>query len=332
MDPSPTGSRPTQPHTGTTAAAAETVAKIARSSSMSTSEPRPLVSVITIFLDEERFLGEAIESVLAQTYERWELFLVDDGSSDGSSSIARGLADRHPAVHFLEHPAHENRGMSTSRNLGLRHARGEYVAFLDADDVWRADKLERQVAILEAEPDAAMVQGAPLWWHGWTGVPDDVRKDRVMKAPVTDVLVAPPAVLAGVFEGDTIASWPSDAMIRRTVVDAVGGFEEVFRGMYEDQAFFSKVQLRYPVYVSGESWLKYRIHADSCYSTSKRTDRTRSARRFFLYWFASYLANQKEVDPEILRLVERELRPFRLSSRIRKRVGRIVKAIRSLRA
>ena len=97
---------------------------------------KALVSTIIIFLNAERFLAEAIESVLAQTYPTWELWLVDDGSTDRSSQLARDYAARHAArIHYLEHPGHENRGKSASRNLGLRHARGEYVALLDADDV-----------------------------------------------------------------------------------------------------------------------------------------------------------------------------------------------------
>src|SRR5678815_5107839 len=97
----------------------------------------PLVSVIVIFLDEEQFIREAIESVFTQTYHHWELILVDDGSMDSSTSIARSYAREHPErVRYIEHRAHQNRGMSTSRNLGISNANGEYIAFLDGDDIW----------------------------------------------------------------------------------------------------------------------------------------------------------------------------------------------------
>ena len=92
---------------------------------------RPRVSVVLIFLDAERFLREAIESVLAQTFSAWELLLVDDGSTDGSSEIARCYAAEHPgAIRYLTHPGRENRGMSASRNLGIGAAAGEFVAFI----------------------------------------------------------------------------------------------------------------------------------------------------------------------------------------------------------
>src|SRR5215218_10922420 len=96
---------------------------------------KPLVSAIIIFLNEERFIEEAIQSVFAQSYENWELLLVDDGSSDASTRIALRYAEEHPGrVRYLEHPGHQNRGMSASRNLGISHTKGEYIACLDADD------------------------------------------------------------------------------------------------------------------------------------------------------------------------------------------------------
>src|SRR6266508_1759684 len=98
---------------------------------------QPLVSVVIIFWNADRFLREAIESVFAQAHTKWELLLVDDGSTDRSTEIARTYAHRYPGtVHYFEHHDHQNRGMSASRNLGIRNAQGKYIAFLDADDVW----------------------------------------------------------------------------------------------------------------------------------------------------------------------------------------------------
>src|SRR5438105_1562536 len=98
---------------------------------------KPLVSAITIFLNEEKFLQEAIASVFAQTYDNWELLLVDDGSTDASTEIALRYAKQYPEkVRYVEHRGHQNRGMSAARNLGIRNAKGQYIAFLDADDVW----------------------------------------------------------------------------------------------------------------------------------------------------------------------------------------------------
>jgi glycosyltransferase involved in cell wall biosynthesis len=95
----------------------------------------PRVSVICIFYNAERFFAEAIESVLAQEGISFELLLVDDGSSDASTAMARDYAERFPeVVRYLQHDGHANLGMSATRNLGLARARGEYVALIDRFD------------------------------------------------------------------------------------------------------------------------------------------------------------------------------------------------------
>ena len=109
----------------------------------------PLVSVIMPFLNAAPFLEEAIESVRAQTYANWELLLCDDGSTDGSSEIARRYASLDPSrIRHLTHDDGATHGASAARNLGLRRVRGELVALLDGDDVWLPHKLEEQVAIM----------------------------------------------------------------------------------------------------------------------------------------------------------------------------------------
>ena len=98
---------------------------------------RPRVTIIVIFLNAAPFLAEAVDSALAQTFQDFEIILVDDGSSDGSTELAQAYARRHPAkVRYLEHPGHVNRGMSASRNTGAAAGGGDLIAFLDADDVW----------------------------------------------------------------------------------------------------------------------------------------------------------------------------------------------------
>ena len=120
----------------------------------------PLVSVVMPFFNGASFLHESIASVASQSYDRWELLLVDDGSTDGSANVARSwVADRPARMRYLQHADAANRGISASRNLGIRHASGELVAFLDADDVWLKDKLARHVELLAARPEAGMMYG-----------------------------------------------------------------------------------------------------------------------------------------------------------------------------
>ncbi len=155
----------------------------------------PLVSTIIIFLNAQRFLAESIESVLSQTYDGWELLLVDDGSTDESRNIALHYAKQYSGkVRYFDHSGRENRGMSASRNLGIANAKGEYIAFLDADDVWLPHKLEHQVAVLESQPHAAMVYGPTQWWYSWTGDRTDVPRDYIHELGVEpNTLLQPPA-------------------------------------------------------------------------------------------------------------------------------------------
>ena len=136
------------------------------------------VSIVTPFLNPGRFLQECIESVVAQTYGEWELLLVDDGSNDGSLAIAQQYAVRYPGnVRCFTHEGGRHRGASASRNLGIHHARGEYLAFLDADDVYLPRKLEEQLPLLDAHPRAAMMYAATEYWHSWSGRPEDAGRD-----------------------------------------------------------------------------------------------------------------------------------------------------------
>ena len=232
-----------------------------------------LVTGIIIFFNAEKFIEEAMQSVLAQTYRRWDLLLVDDGSTDGSTAIARSYAQHYPdKVRYLEHPGHHNRGMSATRNLGVCHARGELIAFLDADDVWLPQKLEQQVAILNAQPETAMVCGPTPWWFSWTGNPEDAKLDAMREIGVPpDTLYQPPTLLTLLLRNEAKAPATCSALIRRKTFQDVGGFEETFRGMYEDQAFFAKVYLKAPVYVTSECWDRYRQHPGSCCSIAQDT-------------------------------------------------------------
>lgn len=109
-------------------------------------EIQPLVSVIMPAYNSEKYIGKSIESVLAQDYEKFELIIVDDGSKDGSKSIVEQYAKNDIRIKLLEQA---NQGVSAARNKGLDTATGEYVAFLDSDDLWDADNLSVMVQAAE---------------------------------------------------------------------------------------------------------------------------------------------------------------------------------------
>ena len=279
---------------------------------------KTLVSVVTIFFNEEKFIEEAVESVFAQKYGNWELLLVDDGSTDKSTEIARRFAEKHPEkVRYFEHDGHKNRGMSASRNLGIRNAVGEYIAFLDADDVWLPHKLERQVAILDSQPRAAIVFGTTQYWYSWTGSPEDRERDFVPDLGVEpDKLFRPPTLLTLLYPlGKATAPCPSDLLLRREVIEHIGGFEEEFRGMYEDQVFLVKAYLKEAVFVSSECWDRYRIHPTSCVSLTERAGEYNSARKLFLNWFQTYLFKTGITEARVWAALQNALWPYQQSNR-----------------
>jgi glycosyltransferase involved in cell wall biosynthesis len=277
---------------------------------------RPLVSIVTAFYNAEAFFEETIKSVLAQTYASWELLLIDDGSTDGSSALARSYADAHPGkILYIEYANHANRGAAASRNEGIRRAKGAYIAILDADDVWLPHKLERQVGILEAEPRAAMVCGRSLYWYGWSGSSDDLERDT---APTLGVepwrLYEPPDLLNLLYPlGPGGAPCPSDILLRRSLMETDGGFQEDFRGeyqLYEDQVFLTKLYLKHPVFVSNDVWDKYRIHPQSCVSTVTAAGKYDLVRQHFLHWFAAHLSTQGMKGTSVWTALQRALAAY----------------------
>jgi glycosyltransferase involved in cell wall biosynthesis len=272
---------------------------------------KPLVSAIIIFLNAERFLQEAISSVFSQTYDNWELLLVDDGSTDGSTRIGRQWAEHYPGkVIYLEHASHENRGMSATRNLGLRHARGRYIAFLDADDIWLPQKLEKQAEILDREPEAAMVVGPARYWYSWSGKPEDDQRDFVEEVSFRyDTLIRPPELLiASVLNQKLRTAGTCSRMLRRETFREVGGYEDQFHGLFEDQVFLTKVYATKSVFVMSDCLDWYRQHPDSCVAVSRKT--RKAERGPFLEWIKAYLSEQGIETPEVRQALREALWPY----------------------
>jgi glycosyltransferase involved in cell wall biosynthesis len=269
-------------------------------------QAEPVVSVVMIFFDMERFIQEAIESVFAQTFHDWELLLIDDGSNDGSTAMARSYADQHPdRVCYIEHHEHENRGMSASRNLGIMHARGRYISFLDADDALFPNSLAEQVAILEACEEAALVYGPLFWWYSWSGNPEDSGRDYIESLGVpSNTLIDPPKLLPLFLQNK--AAVPSGILVRREAFEEFGAFEDVFRGEYEDQVFLAKLCVKAPIFVASRCWYRYRQRPDASVAVGHATGLTHSARRTYLDWLENYLSEEGVKDREVWWAIRQE--------------------------
>lgn len=268
-----------------------------------------LISAIVPVYNAEAFLAEAVESVLAQTYPHWELLLADDGSTDRGPEIARSYAERHPdRVRLLEHPGRANRGESATRNLGLREARGDLIAFLDADDVWLPAKLERQAPLLLARPEAGMLYGNTEYWSSWTGSPEDAGQDfRPELGLPPGTLAEPPRLLTLYLRREAAVPCTCGLLVRREVCERVGGFEESFRGMYADQVFYAKMIAAAPVLIADGCWERYRQHPGSCVATSRKEGTAREARRVYLEWLDGYLKERGLAGPDLRWALRKEL-------------------------
>jgi glycosyltransferase involved in cell wall biosynthesis len=199
----------------------------------------PLVSAIIPVYNGEAFLAEAIGSALAQDYPNFEVIVADDGSTDRSRAIAEGF----PGVSVL---ALAHAGVSATRNAAVRAASGEWLAFLDADDVWSPGKLSAQVQAARAKPEAGLVfthqtfvvaQPAPPWYRG----PED-----------------------GV---SRVGLEPSSWLVRRQAFELVGPFDEQ-RDLGEDTEWIARARDAGVVEaVVEESLVRRRIHGDNATGT-----------------------------------------------------------------
>jgi glycosyltransferase involved in cell wall biosynthesis len=201
------------------------------------------VSVVIPAYNRVDFLGRAIDSVLDQRYENVEAIVVDDGSSDGTADLAEERAALDPRVRVIRTP---HLGVSAARNAGIRQVRGDYVAFLDADDWLSEDKLSLQVGALLAHPDVDLVYSDhQLVMESDGGVRDERRGHP--PRPFPEILVYRNwfAIMA--------------ALARRALIDRVGGFDPTLHGG-EDWDFWYRCALEGTfLYVPGVVGL-YRQH------------------------------------------------------------------------
>lgn len=264
-------------------------------------DERPLVTIIIPFLNAEKFFEEAVESVLAQTYTEWELILVDDGSTDKSTHIALEYKNKHPdKISYLQHNQHVNRGISASRNLGIKYAKGKYLAMLDADDRWVENKLEQQVEIMEAYPDAGMVYGTTKYWYSWTKDLNNNDDDFIfnLQCNLNNIHKAP-KLLTRLLESETTTASISNVMFRLDAVEHVGGFDEKFNNKFEIQAFLAKLYTNYDTFVAGCCWDFHRLQPNDHKANAKKVECEASTELEYLKWLQIYISKNRTTNPQL---------------------------------
>ena len=177
--------------------------------------PSPLVSVIVGVYNKERFVGECLRSVLSQAYTNWELIVVDDVSTDGSLAEVERVVGSDSRVRILRRE--RNSGLpAVARNEGIRAARGKYVAFLDADDLWKPEKLAVQTAYMESHPEFPLTH---------TRCEEIDEHGNVLRVRHGGQLPPPGDCLRELFHHCFICT--STAMVRKDFGEAVGWFPEL---------------------------------------------------------------------------------------------------------
>lgn len=115
------------------------------------------ISIITASYNYEDFIKETIESILAQTHEDWELIIVDDGSADNSIEVIKSYVKCDGRISLLTHDNNQNLGLIEAVKLGLSQAAGDYIAFLESDDIWESNYLEEKIKVIKGHPDAGFI-------------------------------------------------------------------------------------------------------------------------------------------------------------------------------
>ncbi|MDP3704046.1 MAG: glycosyltransferase [Candidatus Omnitrophota bacterium] len=201
----------------------------------------PTVSVITPTYNRAALVREAIESILAQTFADWEAVVVDDGSTDSTPEILRDYARRDPRIRVARQ---NNQGLTAARNHGLRLAQGEFIAFLDDDDLWLPEKLHVQVAFMRTHPQAALSYSR-FYLLGSRNGGQPVYPKR------------PGMTYRELVQGNFIQV--PTVMVRRNGLDAVGEFSPAYRGA-QDFDLWLRIARRYPIGFIDQPLACYRKH------------------------------------------------------------------------
>jgi glycosyltransferase involved in cell wall biosynthesis len=202
------------------------------------------VTVVMPVYNGSRYLSESIESVLAQTFHDYEIVCVDDGSTDDSVALLGAYGQRIRVVR------QENAGQSAARNAGVRLARGEYIAFLDQDDVWYPSKLQNQVAVLQAQPDVVLVH------CNFDRI--DERGQMLERGAGISERMSALASSMGQLIGEALI-FPSAMMIRKDAYERIGGFHHALQG-FEDFDLMARLTQQGRFVMVEERGMAYRMH------------------------------------------------------------------------
>jgi glycosyltransferase involved in cell wall biosynthesis len=258
----------------------------------------PQISVVIPYFNAETYMNEAVWSVRTQHFGGWELLLVDDGSTDGSRTIAERHNWEDPDRIILVPADTDRRGAAAARNRGVAAARAPLIAFLDADDWYAPAKLGNDIRALTANSDCGWSYH-PTNWCNEAG--RQMWRERL--GLTTERVYKPPYLFKRILiqeRGDVPCTCA--VTIRRDLFLELGGFEESF-ALYEDQTLWAKLMLEAPAYVRSGADAYYRRHAASTTDIAISAGHYHQfgphpSRDAFLNWAADY-AEPRSLPPTI---------------------------------
>lgn len=206
---------------------------------------QPVVTIVMAARNAERYLSETMDSLLAQTFSAWELIAIDDGSTDTTRDILQRYAANEPRIHIIEQAG---AGLAASLNNGIAAAQGKYIARIDADDIAMPQRLEKQVAWLEAHPNVDVLGSAALY------LADGVRTTIAIHVP------SEPAQIERAMQRGNCMIHPA-VMMRSEAVRAAGGYRSCFVAA-QDYDLWLRMLERGQLANLAEPLIYYRFHAE----------------------------------------------------------------------
>jgi len=211
----------------------------------------PLISIIIPTYNRITALPRAIESVLNQTYSNFELIVIDDGSDDHTDTYVHSLLDSRISYFYIQ-----NQGVANARNVGVEKSSGDLIAFLDSDDEWLSEKLEKQVQYMADYSRACICQTEEIWIRNNKRV--NAKKKHVKQSGWIFLKCVPLCIVS-----------PSAVMMTRSTFCELGGFDNTFLAC-EDYELWLRAALRYPILTMPDALIiKYGGHADQLSKQSK---------------------------------------------------------------
>lgn len=238
------------------------------------------ISVIMPAYNEERFIAEAIESVLEQTWREFELIVLNDGSEDRTREIAESYARKDSRVRVV---SHENMGIAATLDQGFRQSANEWVAMIQGDDLMMPDRLEKQLAFLAAHPELDVAGGLAKHIDS---------RGRIIARDVS-LLLSHEAVREQFARNELICFNSSTAIVRKSAVNAVGGYRSQFR-VGEDMDMWNRLlENGFKILVQPEYLAQYRIHSGSVCIARARYIRDQ------VHWYRDSMLRRRSGQPEL---------------------------------